>query len=108
METRAKQVLTRLGTSTSLNLMKRQLAEWKTLLLNQKQARRWIRDESRDLKYFSGQNVMLHDRVQQLNQLSSLVALQLEERQQLFLRHQQEMYELTQKLATYQSGLASS
>jgi hypothetical protein len=108
METRAKQGLTRLGTSTSLDLLKRQLHEWKTLLQNQKQARRWIMDEPRGQKYFNLQNMMLYRRVEQLNQLSLLTAHQSEERQQLHLRHQQEVAELNQLLATYQPGLASS
>lgn len=108
METRATQDLTRLGTSTNIKLLKRQLHEWKTLLLNQKQVRQWIREEPTSLKNYTGSMGMFSEKVQRWSKLSLLVMRQSEERQQLHLRHQQEVAELDQVLAMHQASSAGS
>jgi hypothetical protein len=106
METRAKQDLTRLGTSTSLKLLKRQLHEWRTLLQNQKQVRQWTREKPIRVKDSSGPMAMFSQRAQQLTELSLLAVRQSEERQQLHQRHQQEAAELDQVLVAHQPRLA--
>ena len=109
METGANQSLTCLSTNTSIGLLKRQLSEWKTLLQNQKQARGLtLRQEPTYVRNLSQPNEMLSKKVKQLQQLGLLSARQSEERQKLYLHHQQEVAELDRVLAAHQPGSATS
>lgn len=107
METGAKQDLTRLGINTQIELLKRQLSEWRILLRTQRQLRHCTQKEPIGLEDSTESMALFRERANQLNQLSLLSVRQSQERQELHLRHQQQIVELDRVSTAQQPGLAN-
>lgn len=101
MEPKADQDSIRLGISTHLSLLKRQVHEWKTLLERHKLARQTMMEEPANTNIYAQRADKLKNRSEQLTKLVGLMIYQSEERYQLRLRHQREATELDQVLGTH-------
>jgi hypothetical protein len=92
--------------ASQLELLKRHLAEWKILLLEQKQARHLARELANHypIHHSVERTDILRRTAQKADTLALLAMTHLNEQQRLRARHQQEETELETRLKSQQSG----